>query len=191
MTRRALRDGALPLLVLACVGWGAPARAQLPASPFSVGARVFAAEPTDREDGPLERGTGFGVDAGYTLRSGFTLYAGFSRITFPLEDAGEGADKVDSGVDLGVLSGRPFGGIPFWFRAGVVFHEAETHLESAGGDGQNDGKTGIGVDGGVGVLVRLGRHLAVTPGIGYTAYPIGDPGGATHVRAELGVRVRP
>jgi hypothetical protein len=43
------------------------------------------------------------------------LYAGFSRTEFPLEEAAEEADRVDSGIDLGVRVLRP--GRPVALRA--------------------------------------------------------------------------
>jgi hypothetical protein len=174
--------------LLACAG---SARAQGGASALSVGGRVLAAMPVGGRGAGLETGTGFGVDAGYDVRPGWTVYAGYSRTAFPVEAEGRDLDRVDSGVDVGVRTQRTVGGVPLWLRGGIVFHEAETHLRSGGGDGLDDGKTGVGLESGLGVNVQLGRHLALLPGVAYTAYPVGDPGGVSHLRAEVGVRLRP
>lgn len=176
------------LLALACA---APAAAQLRASAFSLGVRVLAARPVGARGEGLGAGTGFGFDVGYPLRPGLTLYAGFCRVVFPVRGAAEATDRVDSGVDAGVLLARPAGGVPLWLRGGVTLHEAETHLASAGGDGLDDGASGIGLESGAGVELRLGRRLILLPGVAYTAYPLGDPGGVTQLRAELGARLRP
>ena len=171
------------LLAVVLLGCGTPATAQL-----SVGARVLAAQPVgDRGEG-LDAGVGFGVDVGYDLRPGLSLYAGFSRTTFPVEGV-EGADRVDSGIDAGVVTTRDLGGVPLRFRGGIVLHEAETHLAGREG-GEDDGESGVGLESGVGVLLRLGRHLALTPGLAYTAYPQGDPGGVSQLRVEVGARSR-
>lgn len=183
--------GTFALAVAAALACAAPAAAQAATSGFSLGGWVLAAHPVgDRGEG-LDAGAGFGFDVGYQLRPGVILYAGFSRIAFPVEEAAEEADRVDSGIDLGVLVARPVGGVALWFRGGVVVHEAETHLASDGGDGLDDGRSGVGLESGVGVALRLGRHLALVPGVAYTAYPLGDPGGVSHLRAELGLRLRP
>ena len=176
------------LLALACA---APAAAQLRASALSVGGRVLAARPVGGRGEGLDAGTGFGFDAGYELRPGLTLYAGFSRMVFAVETAVEAADRVDSGMDVGVLLARSAGGVPLWLRGGLTLHEAETHLASGGGDGLDDGRSGIGLESGAGVALRLGRRLVLLPGVAYTAYPLGDPGGVTHLRAEVGARLRP
>jgi hypothetical protein len=176
------------LLALACA---APAAAQLRASALSVGGRVLAAGPVGGRGEGLDAGTGFGIDAGYELRPGLTVYAGFSRTIFAVGGAAEATDRVDSGVDAGVLLARSAGGVPLWLRGGVTLHEAETHLASGGGDGLDDGRSGIGLESGAGVELRLGRRLALLPGVAYTAYPLGDPGGVTHLRVELGARLRP
>lgn len=167
--------------LLACA---VPAAAQL-----SVGARALAARPVGERGDRLEPGAGLGFDVGYDLRPGLTLYAGYSRTTFPVERT-EGADVVDSGIDAGVVTTRAAGGVPLWFRAGVVLHEAETHLASRGG-GEDDGESGLGLESGVGVLLRLGPNVSLTPGFMYTAYPMGDLGGVSHLRTEVGVRLRP
>jgi len=176
------------LLALACA---APAAAQLRASALSVGGRVLAARPVgDRGEG-LDAGTGFGIDAGYELRPGLTLYAGFSRVVFRVRGAAEAADRVDSGADAGVLLARSAGGVPLWLRGGLALHEAETHLASAGGDGLDDGRSAVGLEGGAGVAIRLGRRLVLLPGVAYAAYPPGGSGGVTQLRAELGARLGP
>ncbi len=179
----------LPMLLsLACA---APAAAQLRASGLSLGGRVLAARPAGGRGEGLGAGTGFGFDAGYDLRPGLTLHAGFSRVVFAVGGAAQATDRVDSGVDVGVLLARPAGGIPLWLRGGLTLHETETHLASAGGDGLDDGRSGIGLEGGAGVELRLARRLVLLPGVAYTAYPAGDPGGVTQLRAELGARIRP
>ncbi len=177
--------------VAAALACAAPAAAQARAADFSLGGRVLAARPVgDRGEG-LDAGAGFGLDVGYELRPGLTVYAGFSRTAFPADADAEEADRVDSGIDLGVRVARPVGGVPLWFRGGVVVHEAETHLASGGGDGLDDGRSGIGLESGAGVALRLGRHFTLLPGVAYTAYPGGDPGGVPHLRAEVGLRLRP
>jgi hypothetical protein len=179
------------LAAAAALACAAPAVAQLRASAFSAGGRVLAARPVgDRGDG-LDAGRGFGFDVGYEARPGLAVYAGFSRTVFPVETAVGGTDRVDSGVDVGVLATRTLAGVPLWFRGGLVLHEAETHLASGQGDGQDDGRSGVGLESGTGVALRLGRHLALLPGVACTAYPVGDPGGVSHLRAELGLRLRP
>ncbi len=188
MTARLPRTA--PLLALALLACTAPARAQLRPSAFSVGGRVHAAIPLGSRGEGLDAGTGFGIDAAYELGPGFLVYLGFSRTSFPVSGAG-GTDRVDSGVDVGILTQRPVGGIPLRFRAGLVLHEAETHEASAGGDGLDDGKTGVGLESGIGVLFRLGRRLDLVPGVTHTAYTRGAPGGVTHLRAELTARLRP
>lgn len=179
------------LAAAAALACAAPAAAQLRASAFSVGGRVLAARPVgDRGEG-LDGGTGFGFDVGYEPRPGLMVYAGFSRAVFPVETAVGGTDRVDSGADVGVLTTRSLARVPLWFRGGLVVHEAETHLASGEGDGQDDGRSGVGLESGIGVALRLGRHLVLLPGAAYTAYPVGDPGGVPHLRAELGLRLRP
>lgn len=186
-----LRGRSLAPAVAAALACAAPAAAQLRASALSVGARVLAAKPAGDRGGGLGAGTGFGVDVGYELRPGLGVYAGFSRTVFPVETAVAGTDRVDSGVDVGVLLAGSAGGVPLLLRGGVTLHEAETHLASGGGDGLDDGRSGIGLESGVGVELRLGRRLALLPGVACTAYPVGDPGGVSQLRAELGVRLRP
>lgn len=178
----------LALVVPALLACGSPAAAQ---GAISAGGRVLAAGPVGDRGAELGTGTGFGVDAGYEVRPGLTVYAGYSRAVFPVEQEGPSLDRVDSGVDLGVLTERPVGGVPLWFRGGIVFHEAETHLRSGGGDGLDDGETGVGLESGIGLALRLGRRVELMPGVVYAAYPVGDPGGVTHLRAEVGVRLRP
>jgi hypothetical protein len=187
-----LRSGRpFALAAAAALACAAPVTAQLRGSAFSVGGRVLAARPVgDRGEG-LDAGRGFGFDVGYEARPGLAVYAGFSRTVFHVETAVGGADRVDSGADVGVLTTRSLGGVPLWFRGGLVLHEAETHLASGEGDGQDDGRSGIGLESGIGVALRLGRHLALLPGVAYTAYPVGDPGGISHLRAEVGLRLRP
>lgn len=173
--------------LLACAG---PAGAQIRPAAFSVGARVLGALPISSRSEILRKATGFGVDLGVEVLPGWSVYAGFSRTAFPLENrAGEW--RVDSGADVGVTTEAVVGGLPLWARYGLVFHEAETHLGSARGDGEDDGKTGMGLETAFGVLFASGPHLAVRPGVAYTAYPLGEAGGVSHVRAELGVRIRP
>lgn len=181
----------VPLLALAALACSTPAAAQLRASDLSVGGRALAARPVgDRGEG-LDAGTGFGFDVGYDVRPGLTLYAGFSRAVFPVAGSAGDADRVDSGIDAGVLTTPTVGGVPLWLRGGIVLHEVETHLASGGGDGLDDGESGIGLESGAGLALRLGRRLLLLPGVAYTAYPVGDPGGVSHLRAELGVRLRP
>lgn len=179
------------LTALAALACAAPAAAQLRASDFSFGGRVLAARPVGERGEGLDAGTGFGFDVGYDIGPGLMLYAGFSRTVFPVEDSTEDADRVDSGIDAGVLTMPRIGGVPLWLRGGVVLHEAETHLASGGGDGLDDGESGPGLESGAGVALWLGRHLLLLPGVAYTAYPVGDSGGVSHLRAELGVRLRP
>ena len=174
--------------VLACAS---PTAAQGRVSAFSVGGRVLAARPVGDRGRGLDAGGGAGFDIGYEARPGLAVYAGLSRTVFPLETAVGGTDRVDSGVDVGVRTTRSLGGVPLWFRGGLVVHEAETHLASGEGDGQDDGRSGVGLESGIGVALRLGRRLALLPGIAYTAYPVGDPGGVSHLRAELRLRFRP
>jgi hypothetical protein len=180
-----------PLLALAALACSAPAAAQLRASDFSLGGRVLVARPVGERGEGLDAGTGFGFDVGYELRPGLVVYAGFSRTVFPLADAADEADRVDSGLDAGVLTTSRIGGVPLWLRGGVVLHEAETHLASGGGDGLDDGESGPGLESGFGLALRLGRRLLLLPGVAYTAYPVGDPGGVSHLRAEVGLRLRP
>ena len=184
------RRGSVLLLGIAALACAAPAAAQLHASGFSVGGRVLAGRPVGERGEGLGAGMGFGVDAGWELWPGLTLYAGFSRTSFPVEDAADEADRVDSGIDLGVLTLPTVAGVPLWLRGGVVLHEAETHLASDDG-GLDDGESGLGLESGVGLALRLGRHLLLLPGVAYTAFPVGDPGGVSHLRAEVGVRLRP
>lgn len=182
------------LAAVAALACAAPAAAQGRVSDFSVGGRVLVAEPVDDRYGELGTGAGFGLDVGYQVRPGVMLYAGFSRIAFPVEEAAEEADRVDSGIDLGVLVTLPEGGVPLlWLRGGVVVHEAETHLASGGGDGLDDGQSGRGLEGGMGLGLRLGRHVTLLPGVVFTTYPFvrGGGSGVSHLRGELGVRLRP
>lgn len=177
--------------VLACA---APAAAQGRARDYSIGGRVLVAEPLEEYYDVLGAGAGFGLDLGYQVRPGVTLYAGFSRTRFPVKEAAEETDRVDSGIDLGVLVTLPEGGVPLlWLRSGVVVHEAETHLASGGGDGVDDGRSGKGLEGGIGLGLRLGRHVTLLPGVVYTSYPFVNRGGSgvSHLRGELGVRLRP
>ena len=125
------------------------------------------------------------------MRPGLAVHAGFSRTVFPAGGSAEKTDRVDSGLDVGVLTTPTVRGVPLWLRGGVVLHEAETHLASGGGDGLDDGESGLGLESGAGLALRVGRHLLLLPGVAYTAYPVGDPGGVSHLRAEVGLRLRP
>ncbi|HEX2190233.1 MAG TPA: hypothetical protein VHG51_15100 [Longimicrobiaceae bacterium] len=173
-------------VLLACA---APAAAQ-DLSALSVGGRVLATHPVGERGAGLDGGTGFGLDVGWELRPGLTLYAGYARTVFPVEGAADAADRVDSGIGLGVLTRRPVAGVPLWFRFGLLLHVAETRLASGGGDGLDDGWTGAGLESGVGVALRVGRRVELLPGVLYAAYPVGGPGGVSHLRGEAGVRFR-
>jgi len=174
----------------ALLAYAAPARAQFRPAALSVGARVLGALPVGARGKGLKAGRGFGVDVGLEVRPGWTVYAGFSRTGFPLRET-DGDRRVDSGADLGIMASGALGGVPLWSRYGLVFHEAETHLASGHGDGLDDGRSGLGLETGVGVTLRLGRHTALAPGVAYTAYPLGETGGISHLRAEVGARLRP
>lgn len=168
------------LAVAAALACAAPAAAQGRLRDYSIGARVLVAQPEGYRPQGLGAGAGFGFDVGYQASPGVMLYAGFSRIEFPVEEEAEQADWVDSGIDLGVQVTVPEGGVQAWLRGGVVVHELEA----------NYGMRVKGLEGGAGLALRLGRHVTLLPGVVYTTYLL-VPSGVPHLRAEVGLRLRP
>lgn len=168
-----------------------PAAAQIPHfTPFAFEARAGVAVPMgDLGD---VAGNGFSVGGSITYHAlpivGF--YAGASHATFSADDSD--GDYKDSGFELGARIGIPTPLIPIdpWIKAGAVFHR----LELSGSGGEDFGDWGTGYEVGAGLGFGFGP-LSITPGVTYVSYKVDDGSSAvdataSHVKAEIGVRVR-
>jgi opacity protein-like surface antigen len=110
-----------------------------------------------------------------------SLYAGYSRSTFG-EDGGDG-DATLSGFDVGARVEIPTPLIPIdpWVKAGAVFHKLDIDGEDA-----SDRETGYEIGAGVGF--GLIPKVTLSPSVTYTK--LGGDLDASHVRAEVALRVR-
>jgi opacity protein-like surface antigen len=148
-------------------------------TPFSVEVRGGAAFPRDAEG--VKTGYTIGADLGVNVMPAVSLYAGYSRSTFG-EDGGDG-DATLSGFDVGARVEIPTPLIPIdpWIKAGAVFHKLDIDGEEA-----SDRETGYELGAGVGF--GLIPKVTLSPSVTYTK--IGGDLDASHVRAEVALRVR-
>lgn len=137
-------------------------------------------------------GPSCGATVSYPAAPRVQVYAGYSRTGFGCEDgfcAGRGMTFTSRGVDAGVRVSLPAAASP-WVRAGLVRHAL--HASPALDDvDPRSGKvaSGVGIELGGGAELRLGRTLAVTPGVRYVRYGGGDDGVAVLV-GDVGLRIR-
>jgi opacity protein-like surface antigen len=141
----------------------------------------------------LEPGPSVGAALSWAPRPRVEVYAGYSRTGFGCTGGfcpERGIRFTSHGVDAGVRVRLPSAASP-WVRAGVVRHAldygaAPDGVEPSGG--RAAGGTGFEVGGGL--EVRVGRTLAVTPGIRYVRYGAAGDDGVAMLVADVGLRIR-
>jgi opacity protein-like surface antigen len=168
----------------------APAAAQIPhITPFAFEGRAGVAVPTGDLGDAAKNGWSLGGSITYHALPVVGFYAGASLASFAAENGG--GDFKDAGVEVGARIGIPTPLIPIdpWIKAGAVFHQLE--LSGAGTDDFDDWGTGYEVGAGLGFGFG---PVSITPGVTYVSFKVNDGGAtdatASHVKAELGVRVR-
>ncbi|HEX2092469.1 MAG TPA: outer membrane beta-barrel protein [Longimicrobiaceae bacterium] len=122
----------------------------------------------------------------------WSVYAGYTYAGFGCEEGFcRGVDPVftSRGIDAGVRFQLPHG---LWVRGGAVMHSLG--IESRRGEEtfseSSDAAFGLGA--GVGIGVRLGNRVIITPGIGYTRYTADTADGSDGVAlltADVGLRI--
>jgi len=168
-----------------------PAAAQIPhLTPFAFEARAGVAVPMGDLGDVAGNGFSLGGSITYHAFPVVGFYAGASHATFSSDDSD--GDYKDAGFELGARIGIPTPLIPIdpWIKAGAVFHQLE--LSGAGTDDFDDWGTGYEVGAGLGFGFG---PVSITPGVTYVSFKINDGSSASddtasHVKAELGVRVR-
>lgn len=135
----------------------------------------------------------FGVSAAYAPTRVLEVYAGYSRTAFGCDMgfcSGRDMTFTSSGVDAGVRLSAPVIGRP-WLRAGIVSHTLDYDSSPPEGEARSgQAGSGTGFDLGAGVEVRLGRMLAVTPGVRYLRYGAAGGDGVAMLVGDVGLRIR-
>ena len=138
-------------------------------------------------------GPSFGATVAYAPLRAVEVYAGYSRTAFGCEGgfcAGRGMTFTSHGVDAGVRVALPVAASP-WLRAGIVSHTLDYASSADGVDpSRGEAASGVGFELGGGVEVRLGRMLAVTPGVRYVRYGAADDDGVAMLVGDVGLRIR-
>lgn len=135
----------------------------------------------------------FGATVSYAVLPAVEVYAGYSRTSFGCDGGFCSLREVtftSSGVEAGVRAGLPLPASP-WVRAGIVSHTLEFSSSPDEGEGvEGRSASGTGFEVGGGVEVRLGRRLAVTPGVRYVRYGAANDDGVAMLVGDVGLRIR-
>ena len=184
-------------------GWMAVAAAVLAASPAAAqrglaveirggaSAGNFAEAATDFQFAPR---ASFGATVSYAPLERVAVYAGYSRSSFGCDMgfcSGRDITFTSQGVDAGVRVSLPVPVAGPWLRAGIVSHSLDyegTPIGAQAADGEAG--SGLGFEAGGGLELRLGRRLAVTPGVRYVRYGSGGDDGVAMVVGDVGLRIR-
>lgn len=174
-------------LALACAAAFTPAaRAQL-----AIEARGGIAQPQDALTSDVPADGGYATEVSVTVSAlpFVGVYGAWQRAQFDREGS-EGSVITDEGWAGGLRVAVPTPFIPIdpWIRAGVVTHELEAGGLTDGGD------RGFGVEVGAGLRFRLGRGMALTPGVSWVRYSFRDDAvtddkvNVEYLRADVGLR---
>ena len=179
-------------MVIAAAAAGSPAAAQRGVAVEVRGGAGVGNHAAAATDFRFEPGPSYGATLSYPLPRTVEVYAGYSRTGFDCAGGfctAAGRTFTSHGVEAGVRASLPAAASP-WVRAGVVRHVLD-YTSAPGDPDPSSGKAarGTGFELGGGVQLRLGRTLAITPGIRYVRYGAGDDGVAMLV-GDVGVRIR-
>jgi hypothetical protein len=155
-------------LALACVATFAPtSHAQL-----AIEARGGIAQLRDAMTSDVPADGGYSTEVSVTVSAlpFVGVYGAWQRAQFDREGGGEGSVITDEGWAGGVRVAVPTPFIPIdpWIRAGIVSHELEAGGLTDGGD------RAFGVEVGGGLRFRVGRGIALTPGVSWVRYSFDD-----------------
>ncbi len=175
-------------LALACAAAVAPAaHAQL-----AIEARAGVARPSGEMDVDAGTDGGFASEVSVTVGAlpFVGLYGSWQKVEFEREGS-SGSVVREEGWSGGVRVSVPTPFIPVdpWVRAGVISHELKAAGLTGGGD------RGVGVELGGGLRFRLGRGVALTPGVNWTRYAFDDDAvddgtvNVEYLRVDVGVRI--
>lgn len=175
-------------LALACAAAFAPAaHAQL-----AIEARVGVAQPADEMDVDASTEGGFATEVSVTVGAlpFVGVYGSWQKVEFE-RDGSDDSVITEEGWSGGVRVSVPTPFIPIdpWIRAGLISHELRAAGLSGGGD------RGVGVELGGGLRFRLGRGVALTPGVNWTRYAFDDDAvddgkvNVEYLRVDVGVRI--
>lgn len=150
-------------------------RAQI--APLMYELRLGASIPTgDLRDpggtwaGELGEGYSFGMDFAYAFRWYVAAYGGFSQHRFSCRVGGCGRDTdlTATGFDGGFRWILGSGRIVPLIRTGAVTYRMEGHApDGSGGAEPVTSRRGVGLEGGLGLSIRLSRRIVISPGVRY------------------------
>lgn len=207
--RRPLRrfDALLPaiLAVLGPVPLGllAPAEASAQTARLTYelrgGATVPVQELAEADEGwtgEVGEGISFGMDFAYAFSRHASAYAGFSQHRFACSRTGCGreSDLAATGFDLGIRLFVGGGAVVPWLRGGFLTYRVEGNAPGPGrrSVGTVSERT-EGVEGGLGLTVRLSPSLYLRPGLRYARlspdFPDMGELGMEFLLADLGLVV--
>lgn len=119
--------------------------------------------------GNVGGGSSFSLDFAYSLSWYVAAYGGFGQHRFacPATGCGREADLVATGIDLGLRFLMGTGPVVPWLRGGVVSYRVEGTVPTASGPTEVVSSRAAGVEGGVGLAIRMTDRLTLTPGVRY------------------------
>jgi hypothetical protein len=179
------------ILAVAAALAGAAAFAPAARAQLALEARGGLVQPRDAftADVPVDGGLSTEVSVTLTPLPFVSVYGAWQKVEFEREGS-EGSVITDEGWSGGVRLSVPLPVVPIdpWIRAGVLTHELEAGGLTGGGD------RGVGVEVGGGLRFRLGRGVALTPGVSWTRYGFDDDAVADgkvnveYLRVDVGAR---
>ena len=120
--------------------------------------------------GELGADYSFGMAFAYAVRWYAAAYVGFSQHRFScrISGCGRNTDLTATGFDGGVRWIFGSGRIIPVIRTGAVTYRMEGHApDGSGGSQPVTSRRGVGLEGGVGISVRLSRRIVISPGVRY------------------------
>lgn len=127
-------------------------------------------EPGGTWAGELGEDYSFGMSFAYAFRSFVAAYGGFSQHRFScrMSGCGRNTDLTATGFDGGFRWILGSGRIIPVLRTGAVTYRMEGHApDGSGGAEVVVSRRAVGVEGGLGVSIRLSRRIVISPGLRY------------------------
>lgn len=154
-------------------------------------ARAGIATPSTAFSGDVPADGGYATEASITVSAlpFVGVYGAFQQAEFEREGSASSVIR-DRGYAVGLRVSVPTPFIPIdpWIRGGLVSHELRAGGLDEGGD------RGLGVEAAAGLRVRVGRGMALTPGVSWTRYSFDDETVADgtvnveYLRVDVGLR---
>lgn len=174
--RPRLRSDFVSLAVLVLAWLWLPSAGGAQTAPLTYQLRMGASiplgdlrEPGETWAGELGEDYSFGMNFAYAFRWYAAAYAGFSQHRFScrVTGCGRNTDLTATGFDGGIRWIFGSGRIIPVIRTGAVTYRMEGSVPDAGGTQRITSRRGVGVEGGMGLSIRLSRRVVISPGVRY------------------------